>query len=590
MKRQLRLLFALIYAAALWAQSPEEIVNIRLFSDRDKLVPGESFALALEISVARSWHINSHQPLDEFVIPTEIAIEKGEGAEWGEWQYPEAQIVELESLGGKTSTFQGQSIARISGVLADSFSQNELNVTAVIHYQGCNDQVCMAPVEKSVSITLPVAVSGEAALMINSEYFLQESSQQNTSSLESYNESNDFAKKAGERSFILTLLIVFLGGLALNLTPCVYPLIPITVSYFGGQGGKKGSAALEASMYVLGMSVTYSVLGTFAAMTGEMFGTALTNPVVLIFIATVMLILSLSMFGVYEFRLPTFLMQVGGGARSGAVGALIMGLTMGIVAAPCIGPFVIGLLTYVAQQGSAFIGFIMFFTLSMGLGLPYLFLGIFSSRISTLPKSGEWLNGVRIFFGLVLVGMALYFINPLLPAAWRAVILPGYLILAGVYYAVFDKSGSKAAWFIRLKMIIALVAVAAGTWLIKPAPASVSELIWQSWSQEALLLADETDRNVVIDVYADWCIPCKELEHLTFSDPKVQSALKNFTLLKVNLTQDKSELAQMLITKYGIKGVPTIIFLDGDGHEIMAARLTGFENAVSFLKRVNSLQ
>ena len=209
----------------------------------------------------------------------------------------------------------------------------------------------------------------------------------------------------------LSLLLVFLGGLALNLTPCVYPLIPITIGYFGGQsqGNTKKLFSLGV-LYVLVIALTYSVVGVVTALSGAVFGTLLQNPIVIIFIVLLFIALGLSQFGVYEFKMPDKLVMKAGGAKSGAFGAFFMGLTMGIVAAPCIGPFVIGLVTYVAAKGDTLYGFLMFFTLAIGLGLPYLFLAIFSGKIKSLPKSGYWLQGVEHIFGLILFGAALYFV------------------------------------------------------------------------------------------------------------------------------------------------------------------------------------
>ena len=220
----------------------------------------------------------------------------------------------------------------------------------------------------------------------------------------------------GDRGIFVTLLLVFLGGLALNLTPCVYPMIPITISYFGGQSqGKKGSLVAHACLYVIGMAVTYSVLGVFAAMTGSLFGTALQYPPVLIGIALVMVLLALSMFDVYEFRMPAFLNRLAGGSQKGFAGTFLMGLTVGIVAAPCIGPFVLGLLTYVGNKGNAFLGFVLFFVLALGMGVPFIVLGVFSGSIKKLPRSGAWMVWVRKVFGFILLAMAVYFLEPLFP-------------------------------------------------------------------------------------------------------------------------------------------------------------------------------
>ncbi len=198
---------------------------------------------------------------------------------------------------------------------------------------------------------------------------------------------NSISNLLENNGLFLGLLFVFIGGLALNLTPCVYPLIPITIGYFGGQSeGKTTRLFGMGLLFVVGMAVTYSVIGVVTALSGAVFGSLLQNPIVIIIIALIFLILSLSMFGLYEFQLPNSWVAKAGGAKGGFYGAFFMGLTMGIVAAPCIGPFVLGLVTYVAAKADPYLGFLMFFVLALGLGFPYLLLAIFSGKIK------KWLD------------------------------------------------------------------------------------------------------------------------------------------------------------------------------------------------------
>ncbi|MBI4598180.1 MAG: sulfite exporter TauE/SafE family protein, partial [Candidatus Omnitrophica bacterium] len=214
-----------------------------------------------------------------------------------------------------------------------------------------------------------------------------------------------------ETTTISRFLFAFLGGLALNLTPCVYPLIPITISFFAGQAQQRvARTALLAVCYVLGLAITYSTLGLVASLTGGMLGATLQQPWVPVFVAMVMVALGLSLCGLFEFRIPAALTSRLGVARTGAVGALIMGLTVGIIAAPCIGPFVLGMLLYVGQLGRPVVGFWLFFALALGLGLPYLFLGIFAGQLHRLPRSGAWLTWVKQALGCVLFGVALYLV------------------------------------------------------------------------------------------------------------------------------------------------------------------------------------
>ena len=215
-------------------------------------------------------------------------------------------------------------------------------------------------------------------------------------------------------AMIWTLLGIFAGGMALNLTPCVYPLIPITVSYFSGRSGK-GRLIGHGLCYIGGLSITNSILGVVAALTGSLMGAMLQNPLVLTTVAAILIFFATSLFGFWELRLPSSLMQAASTSYAGYLGTIFMGLTLGVVAAPCIGPFILGLLTWVASLGSPWLGFTIFFTLSLGLGLPLFFLAIFSGHIDKLPRSGEWMIWVKKSMGWVLVAMAAYFIRPIFP-------------------------------------------------------------------------------------------------------------------------------------------------------------------------------
>ena len=237
--------------------------------------------------------------------------------------------------------------------------------------------------------------------------------------------SNSGALLTGQ--MIWTLLGVFAGGMALNLTPCVYPLIPITVSYFGGQAAKdqlgRGRLLIHGVCYMLGLAVTNSTLGVVAALTGGLMGALLQNPVVLVGIAVILVGFAASLFGLWELRLPSGLTQAAAKSYTGYFGTLFMGLSLGIVAAPCIGPFVLGLLTWVAGMGSPVIGFLVFFVLSLGLGLPLSLLAIFAGQINKLPRAGGWMLWVRKVMGWVLVGMAVHFVRPVMPEVWSVACL-----------------------------------------------------------------------------------------------------------------------------------------------------------------------
>jgi len=390
-------------------------------------------------------------------------------------------------------------------------------------------------------------------------------------------------------AMIWTLLGIFAGGMALNLTPCVYPLIPITVSYFGGHAAKdgRGNLAAHGLSYVLGLSVTNSLLGVFAALTGGLMGAMLQNPVVLIAVAMVLMFFASSLFGLWELRLPMGLTRAASKSYTGCFGSLFMGLTLGVVAAPCIGPFVLGLLTWVAGMGSPWLGFVIFFTLSLGLGLPLFFLALFSAQIDKLPRSGGWMIWVRKLMGWVLAGMAVYFIRPILPGSWATVLLAATAAAAGLHLGWTDKNQANFRAFSWLKSgtgaaCLVLATFVVGSWAMKDPGVS-----WKHYSEEALQEARRKGMPVIIDFYATWCTPCRRLEEVTFHDPSIVKQVgRDFLMIKVDVTRGGDPVSERLLRDYGINGVPTIVFLDRNGKERRDLRLVDYLPPDRFLGRM----
>jgi thiol:disulfide interchange protein DsbD len=533
--------------------------------------PGKGL-LIVEASLAEGWHVNSHEPSEDYLIPTSVALDAAPGVAFAQARYPQSRRVKFAFSDTPLSVYEERFAVDVpvswTGGPAPTLSGR-------LDFQACNDKQCLAPASLAFRSSAAAAVSVAGSLLSGGAVPLTDAPAPGGPAAGA---SHDFAALLERRGFFAVLVLLFAGGLALNLTPCVYPVIPLTVSFFGGQaqGDKRRIFAL-AGLYVLGMATMYSGLGVAAALSGKLFGAALQSPWVLGGVAGVLVLLALSMFGLYDLTMPSALVQKTG-ARAGAAGAYAMGLLVGVVAAPCVGPFVLGLLAFVAARQSPLLGFLFFFVLSLGLGLPYLFLAVFSGRIASLPRAGMWMESVKKVFGWVLLAMAAYFLRTALPAPLKDWLLPAVLVVA---------AAALLAGTAGLKLPSRLtVAVLFGASAVFFAPRSGSGEAGPVWAPYEAARVASAGRPAVVDFSASWCIPCIELDKKTFSDAHVRAALERRALFKADMTKTGSPEARALAEKFSILGVPTVIFLDAAGHERAELRLVGFEDADAFLKRL----
>lgn len=570
-----------------------DVVKIAVKESSVKVSQGDEFKTTLEITIDQTWHINSQKPNDDFLIPSEITA-KGNGVKLIKVIYPEAHNIKLAFSEELVSVYEGTASAKLTFRVDKNAPVGKQKVLVTLDYQACNDMTCMPPNDVAAEFEIEVAenqskdtsqvtvTSDTDVKDLESDFEqLKKNSQQSQSS-----DENSIASTLEGSGIFLSLIFVFLAGLALNLTPCVYPLIPITIGYFGGQAeGKTSRLVLLGLLYMLGMALTYSVVGVITSLSGAVFGSLLQNPFVIIVIVLLFVALALSQFGVYEFKLPDSLVAKAGGAKGGTFGAFFMGLTMGIVAAPCIGPFVLGLVTYVAAKGDPLYGFLMFFVLALGLGLPYLFLAIFSGKIKSLPRAGIWMEGVKHIFGFILIGMALYFLDPILPKVVQGYVLPVFGIIAALILLFIDKTANDAKGFRTFKTVFSVVVLALSIYVLIPSEKLEPE--WKQFSIHGYQSSLNNNERMVIDFYADWCIPCKELDAITFSDKRVIEKFDRFTVYKVDMTKN-NETNEQLRKKFNVIGMPTVLIIDANGNE--TKRITGFVNADEFLRYVSDVE
>jgi thiol:disulfide interchange protein DsbD len=637
MKRLLSILLVLPLAAL--AAFGQDIVAVKVVAPAGPLKAGQTAQVALELNIKSPYHINADQPLEDFLIGTTVDFKAPAGVAYKKVTFPNPEVRKLDLSPNPMAIYEGTVKVTAEITLAPDFKGTELAIEGAVGYQACDASTCLPPAEAKFSRKVAVMPArAEAGATGTAQGAADQKAEpakdrkedapaideaiakQKAADIAAAQKTGAPVEKAaatkaspfGDKSLLLTFLLVFLGGLALNLTPCIYPLIPITISYFGGQAeGKKGGVVTHAIFYVIGMAVTYSILGVVAAFTGSLFGVALQYPAVLAGIALIMILLALSMFNLYEFRMPAFLNKMAGGSQKGYFGTFFMGLTVGIIAAPCIGPFVLGLLTYVGNRGNVFLGFSLFFVLALGLGVPFLLLGIFSGSINKIPRSGAWMVWVRTVFGFILVGMAVYFLKTLFPdPLLYDLSLAMIMLLAGIYLAWIEptKSAGKVFPFVRNVVGVALFALALATaaagirgYFDEKVSARIQGLqaaggaavksegiAWQPYSEERLAAAARDGKMVFVDFFTDWCIACKEMDRDTFSQPEVIAASREFVMLRSNLTTDKDPVIKELYRRYQVRGVPTYVLLGPDGKEMTDVRLVGFEAKKEFLARLKA--
>lgn len=583
------------------------------FSDLE-ISPGDTFQLLLRLTIDGEWHVNSSAPLQDYLIPTEVSLDEDSDFIVEEIFYPAGKRMTFAFSPDEPLSVYGD-VVWIMMLLASSENAGTgiAPIKVSVTTQACNDRMCIAPTSQIVSFPIRIDPGAASTEIRHASLFEAHSAGAKTTlstpaekpggrgglpgteAIGFWAMLRDFDATAfvNRYGYILAFVAMYILGMGLTLTPCVYPIIPITIGFFGAQsGGRWTRQLLVAGVFGVGIAISYAAVGTAAAFSGSIMGAALQNMWVLVALATLCIIMGLNAFGAFELRLPGWFMNLaGGGSRKGIVGAAVMGLTMGIASAPCLAAFIISLLAFVGQKGDPILGFSMFLMLGLGLATPFVALGTFSGMVHKIPKSGEWLVYAKKVMGSLLFAAALYFLSTIIPGSIFNSIVLVSLVAAGLYFGFFEKTPVKTIAFRAVRIALGAIFLGVSLWWGMPAGeiAPGSGINWQPYSETGLDLAKGSGSPVVIDFFADWCIPCKELDRFSFSDQSVIQLSKDIVMLKADVTRGSSPEVKSLLKQYSIRGVPTIVFIGSDGREREDLRIVQFENASEVLSRFQKL-
>jgi len=495
-----------------------------------------------------------------------------------------------------------------------------------VRYQGCADKgLCYPPTKKIITLdnVLAQTTSNNAASILSALNSSESNSisanvDANKSAVIPASEQHQLADMLKQDSLLLTLVAFFVGGLLLSFTPCVFPMYPILTGIIVGAGNDLTTplttkkAFTLSFFYVQGMAVTYTLLGIVVALAGAQFQAIFQHPYVLMALSALFIFLALSMFGVFNLALPASwqnkLNNLSNKQKGGSIiGVVMMGVISGLVASPCTTAPLTGALLYISQTGDVVLGASALYALSLGMGLPLLILG--SSGGKLLPKAGAWMNIIKNIFGLLLLAVPIFLLERFIPeiasqALWALLVLGS----ASYFYVVNQNSAiDKPKGFgfgLRSLLIFLMMFFGANMayQLIMPDNNQLTKEANQNSQmqhfkqistlkglQTAITDANEQGKTVMLDLYADWCVACKEFEQYTFPDKKVQQALANSVLLQIDLTETGANRNIELMEHFNVFGLPSILFFDLQGNELNQQRITGFMGADKFSAHIESI-
>jgi len=595
------------------------------------LTPEQAYQLSATVEQADQirliWQIAPGTYLYQDKI--KIELKSADGVQLGQFQLPPAEIkrdaLRPDGTLGDLPVYHNEINLPISLIRSNRAATN---IELQVGYQGCAEAgVCYPPIRKTLTLALPLLPAGQAAAQTISP--LQQAQQALIATQtpgvavapapqEPLSELDEIASTLAGGSTWLVILLFFGLGLALSLTPCVFPMIPILSGIIAGQGSNitTRKAFILSVVYVLAMALTYTAAGVLAGLFGQNLQATFQNPWILSFFALVFVLLALSMFGFYELQLPSrwqSKLTERSNRQSGGslVGVAIMGFLSALIVGPCVAPPLAGALIYIGQTGDAILGGQALFALALGMGAPLIVIGTSAGKY--LPRAGSWMDKVKAVFGVGMLAVAIILLERILPAEISMLLWGILLMVSAIYMGALRELAVEASGWDRLWKGLGVVVLVYGTLMLIGAAAGGKDTVQplrgliaaSGGSSEAAHLqfkpiknvadlqrevqsASAAGKPVMLDFYADWCISCKELERYTFSNPGVIAALSDAVLLQADVTANDEQDVALLQGHFGLPGPPSIMFYGRDGKERKGYRVVGFMGPDEFSSHVRN--
>ncbi len=586
------------------SQLVDSFKGLKLNLFEDELLPeDQAFQFSATVKDGNTLHVNWLIAEGYYLYreKTQLNLQSHPSVSLGEIKIPRGQPYHDEAF-GQVEIFYNELSFDIPLIRTDKTAQH-INLTA--KFQGCADRgVCYPPMQKKLSLQLP------AVQQLNNPVVSQ-------SATPRLSEQEQIFQSLQSDSFALTLFSFFGFGLLLAFTPCIFPMIPILSGIIVGQGESVGTrkAFLLSLSYVLASALTYTLFGILAALFGSNLQTIFQEPWIIAVFSGIFILLSLSMFGFYELELPksvqTRLHHSSDKHRDGSyIGAAIMGALSSLIVGPCVAAPLAGALIYIGQTGDVLLGGSALFVMGLAMGSPLLLLG--ASAGTLLPRAGHWLNSTKSIFGVIMLAVALWMLDRILPAPLIMFLTACLFIIPAIYLRALDPlpeivSGWHTLWKgVGMVMLSYGILILLGLSMGNHNPLQPLQGLNMNTAQaehqgvqfkrvhssaeldQLLQQASANKQWIMLDFYADWCISCKEMEAYTLSDAKVKDKLKNFILLQADVTENNT-LDQELLKRFSLIGPPAILFFGPDQQERKSARVIGYQDSETFLNTINNL-